>query len=287
DATVDAADAMNHANVADAGGGADASLGFGQTLGGQKEVERVILEGNARLGSVLNDPVGGLLRRSRLEAPRVEFDVPARRVVVPVPGRLLYQDNRPPEQPDPADANAVEADGAAAAPPAVAPGVAPGGLGNLRGATAVQWGDSLVYDEPARQAELTGGVRMAHEGIGDNARRLNLSAGRVKLTFLPAETDAPGEGGGEGGGEAGMPAGADLQRLQASGGVTYVSEQVSFEAATADYDATTGILVATGGEGAPVQVFDAQGRPQGTVRRLTYNVRTDEVKLEQFGGRGG
>ncbi|HEV8291076.1 MAG TPA: hypothetical protein VGP94_04110, partial [Tepidisphaeraceae bacterium] len=121
---------------------------------GDREIQSVILDGSAAVTSTITDAQGALLQQRHIDAERMEFyhDNPkAKRLVIPVPGRMLTVDNRPPAT-QPTDA-------AAADDPM-----------SMRGALAFQWNKSLNYDESKQQVVMLGGVQIVRQDQGTDQK---------------------------------------------------------------------------------------------------------------------
>lgn len=107
--------------------------------------------------------------------------------------------------------------------------------------------DSLSVDQTTREAVFAGNVV-----IGQGAMRI--SAGRVAVTY----DDATG----------------DIARLEASGGVTFVTATEAAEAATAVYDLTSGTLTLSG------DVLLTQGASALSADRMVVNLTDGTARME-------
>ncbi|RYH04150.1 lipopolysaccharide transport periplasmic protein LptA [Salipiger sp. IMCC34102] len=114
-----------------------------------------------------------------------------------------------------------------------------GGLSADSGAPVEVTADSLEVDQNAGTAVFTGNVV-----IGQGA--LRLSAPQVQVTYAEA--------------------GGDITRMQASGGVTFVTETEAAEAETADYDLGAGLLTLEG------DVLLTQGPSALSANRMVVNL---------------
>ena len=173
---------------------------------------------NSEVRSTLLAEDGSLLRRLHLFATKLQYEPETKRLVVPVPGRMLYEDNRAPTT-QPADSKL-----------------------SLVGATAFEWKKDFIYDDTAGQATMSGDVDIVHKGsaAADNYR---MHAQRVVAELMPA--DAPNDK---------LPAGkrpppqpsseAKLKRLLADGGVTFGSSKIQFAADQVEFDPTKHLLIA-------------------------------------------
>ena len=208
---------------------------------------------------------GAILRRMNLFAPSLLYEPETKHMVVPVAGRMLYEDRR---------------GGPATAPaqPATAPAQqANNSQLNLRGATAFEWQKDFIYDDAAHQATMSGDVDVVHKGTGptDSYR---MHAQRVVAEMMPSAATNPSAT------SQPSPDEAKLKNLIADGGVTFASANLQFIADRVEYDPQTQILIARGTERAPATLLDSNGLSQNTFTELRYDVRTD--RLEMSGSRG-
>ena len=58
-----------------------------------------------------------------------------------------------------------------------------------------------------------------------------------------------------------------------------VSARLQFEAAEAEYDPQTQIMIARGSAREPATLYDSQGLSTGNFDELQYNTRTDQVGM--------
>lgn len=206
------------------------------------ELDSFSLEGDVEISSVLTGPGGEVLRRMHLFAPVARAEQGVKRFVVPAAGRMLYEDHRPAQQ------------GASL-------------LGEMSGATAFQWDHRFSFEQGNGEAEMTGGVVIAHEGGGEPFR---LEAGRVLAKFTEASQPAT------------QPADVKLTQLVADGGVRFLSRQIHFDADHMSFDAAEGLLTASGSLISPVQIYDPNGLSIGTVRQAWWNTRTDQIGAREI-----
>ena len=94
--------------------------------------------------SQLRGPQGRLLRSLDLLAPIVNYDKINERFIVPTPGRMLVRDLRSESTTKPATDTGMTA-------------------GGMKGTTAFEWQKSLVYDQLANTATMTGNVHVVHQ----------------------------------------------------------------------------------------------------------------------------
>ena len=106
--------------------------------------------------------------------------------------------------------------------------------------------DSLTVDQDTGTAVFSGNVAI---GQGD----LRLSAGSVRVIYDEAT--------------------GDITKLNASGGVTFVTATEAAEAQTAVYDLTSGTIVLTG------DVLLTQGASALSANQMTVNVNTGTAQM--------
>ena len=214
----------------------------------EKTLSSADLRGSVELKSVLKGPDGSILRRSVLQAARAEVDAAGRRFVVPVPGRLLYEDHRP--------------------PPAAGPDEKPDSLGGYRGATAASWAREMTYDHATGRVAMLGDVRIARSDAQNpnqkQAPPLRMTADAVSAVLQPATQDAP----------AGGSEKFDLTQAAAEGSVRVKTPTIEFAATRATYDAATGRVIATDGDLAAGPVGPSS---RGRFGELWYNAQTDQI----------
>jgi lipopolysaccharide export system protein LptA len=251
--------------------------GFGIAMAGGTsgmavgDIRTVTLQGppDVEVNSTLVGADGTIQRRINLFAPTLTYNLPDKRLTVPVAGRMLYQDERPPPATRPADA-------APTAPPTGT--TAP--LGDTRGATAFEWQKSFTYDSADHRATMNGNVVVVHQSPGNSAPAYRLNADRVIADMQPppaspaatqpnqkpAATDDPF-------------ASAKLKKLTADGGVTFNSARLQFNSDSIEFDPETGQLVARGTDRVPATLFDENGLSKGTFSEMYYDTKTDRMRL--------
>ncbi|MBC8107845.1 MAG: hypothetical protein H7Z14_14750 [Anaerolineae bacterium] len=202
---------------------------------------------------------GSLLRRLHLFAATFQYEPESKRMIVPVPGRMLYEDQRGATT-KPADVKTNNR--------------APGDKLNLRGATAFEWQKELIYDDAARQATMSGDVDVVHRGAADSTS-YRMRAQRIVANLMPAEDGAARS-------DKSSPAEAKLKRLVADGGVTFTSSNLQFIAYRVEFDPDKHRLIARGTDRAPATLLDAGGLSQGTFTDLYYDTQLDRFRTENF-----
>ena len=121
-----------------------------------------------------------------------------------------------------------------------------GGLTADPGAPVEVTADALEVDQAAGTAVFTGNVAIVQ---GD----LRLAAPQVQVTY----SDTTG----------------DITRMQASGGVTFVTATEAAEAQTADYDLSTGLLTLNG------EVLLTQGASALSANQMVVNLETGTAQM--------
>jgi lipopolysaccharide export system protein LptA len=241
---------------------------------------------NVEVSSIARDQAGKILHAMNLFAPTAIYDKTHDTFTVPVPGRMLVRDFR-----------------------STAPTTGPtdSSAGGMRGTSAFQWEKSLVYNQRADQAIMTGDVQVVHEAAG--AASYQMFADKITADLEPsphpttAPTTSPGGSLAKGlstattntslaqattspatqpsaSGEDSMK----VKRLVAEGQVRMVSQKLGFIASEAVYDPETQIMTAHGSPREPAQLLDEQGLSTGSFDDLVYNTATDQVVLTEFHG---
>ena len=121
-----------------------------------------------------------------------------------------------------------------------------GGIRADRSAPVEVAADSLTVDQDTGTAVFSGNVVI---GQGD----LRLSAGSVRVIYDEAT--------------------GDITKLNASGGVTFITATEAAEAQTAVYDLTSGTIVLTG------DVLLTQGASALSANQMTVNVNTGTAQM--------
>lgn len=222
---------------------------------------------NSEVRSTLLANDGSLLRRLHLFATKFQYEPGAKRMVVPVAGRMLYEDRR--------GAATKPADPTAANSP-------PGAKMNLRGASAFEWKKDFIYDDTSRQATMSGDVDIVHRGAGD-ADSYRMHAQRVVAELMPA--DAPAADAAHKRPSTTAPSDeAKLKSLVADGGVTFNSSRLQFIADRVDYDPQKQLLIARGTPRAPATLIDEGGLTRGTFDVLYYDTQSGNFRTENMSG---
>jgi lipopolysaccharide export system protein LptA len=193
----------------------------------------------------------------------------ARQMTVPVAGRLLYEDHRPPEAQKDED----------------------GGPAN-RGTTAFEWRRQLTYDDAKQIVVMQGDVDINHVPDDEKGQSFRIATQRVtaemeqkpKSATEPTTLPATGPTTEPATSPSPLPGGIRLKRVTADGGVNVRAKRFQFTATRLTYSPTTGILTAHGAPGDPITLTDEQGQVDSAIESLTWNTKTDQVNLK--GGRG-
>jgi hypothetical protein len=228
-----------------------------------KDPRSAKLTGGVEVESTLLNAEGGILRRMYMKSEEAGYDIEARRMIVPLPGRLLYEDHRPPEARKDDDAGPAN-----------------------RGMTAFEWKRQLTYDDAADRAVMEGDVDINHVPDDPNDQSFRIGTQRVTAEMERKPATAP----------ATLPTTAPatqsnalatrmrLKQVIADGGVSVRTKRFQFTATRLSYSPTTGILTAHGAPGDPITLTDDQGQVDSAIESLTWNTKTDQVSLK--GGRG-
>jgi len=238
--------------------------GGGQFLQ-DKQIDEVTLLDHAEVSSVLLAPNGSLLRRENILAPHIDYFTQKRKLVVPVPGRMLLEDHT-----RKSNANA--------------PGATPQG----QGVTAFQWDRNFTFDQLAEVATFDSPVTIVHKADGPDAKPVRVIADHVVAHFQPGSSPAqPAGAPADGTDPAATP--LKLKDVTASGNVRIYSEtktgQVEIDCNQADYDASNDILICRGQEGVPVTVSDPTNGGGGTFGEVWFNADTGQIiRMIDFNG---
>ena len=97
-------------------------------------------------------------------------------MLVPSAGKMLIEDTR--AKPNPATQPSSPAGG------------------DMRGATAFRWQKEMRYDDSSRQATMTGGVKVVHDGINDptGQQHFELNADQIAAEIERKATTQPAHG---------------------------------------------------------------------------------------------
>jgi lipopolysaccharide export system protein LptA len=231
---------------------------------------------NIEVSSISRDQSGAILRAMNLFAPKAidqkthdkgkTYDV----FTVPSAGRMLVRDER-------------------SMGPASAP--SDSSAGGMHGTSAFQWQKSLVYDQRADQAVMTGDVQVVHEAPAAASYKMFAdsitlymdpnphSATRATMVATTGPTSQSTSQPAAGGEEA-----MKVKRMVAQGQVRMVSQRLQFTAAQAIYDPETQIMTAHGSQRQPGEMLDEQGLSTASFDGLVYNTQTGQVQLDGFNG---
>lgn len=209
-----------------------------------KIVQTITFAQGANVQSIQTDrQTSDLQRQMNLIADVLTYDLPHKRVTVPVPGKMLVVNH------------AASADAANAT--------------SSRGTTAFAWDQRMVFDQIANIMVMTGNVAIVHESESGNDKPFRLDADKVTATLTPkAPTTRQATG---------QPSDAmELKHVLAEGTIRFTSKDMQLTAATVDYDPTSGLLIARGLGRDPVHLYDIDGVLTGTADEIWYNAKTGE-----------
>jgi hypothetical protein len=240
-----------------------------------KTVRHITFDENATVSSESWGEDGTLLRRTHLEASTLRYDLLAKQMNIPVPGRMIVEDHRPTTQPTTGEARPASGNGDL-------------GGGNNRGRTAFQWSKSFTYDEGARQAVMTGDERnpvvVVHQDDSPKAQLYRLTGQTVT-----AELESPEPAATQAGGAASRPRDpmaqqkVQVKRVTAAGRLVFTGPGAEIHATDMEFDPASHWLLARGNERERVE-FNIAGQGGGTkqAEEVRYNLETGEVKSSRM-----
>ena len=239
-------------------------------------VQRLTLVGEAQTTSTLSGAQGELLRMFHVDSSEMRYHRRGEgdeEFLIPGAGRLLFVDNRPPE-------NTKEAKAAAEDP-----------MG-LRGKTGFVWQDQLLYQEKLNQITMTGKVIVVREEVDPKGpERLYVMGDRIVADLVPPDPNAPktrpatrpstrpsfGVGGA-------MASKMQLKHVHVEGNVRVKSDKLNIEAVTIDYEPATNVMVLRGSPGQPVRQFDVNGVEQASFEEMTWDTKTSKITASKLRG---
>jgi hypothetical protein len=236
----------------------------------EKSIRKIVLHDAAEIRSVLNDPQGKLLRRIHVLGDELWFEPAARKLSLPGPGRMLFDDRRPRDE---ASASSTQ--------PSTGPTAEMLARG-FSGATAFKWDEGLAFDENSGVATMSGNVLIVHQDRFDPRFNFHMTCRTVSAELAKDPATRPSEPAAATGA---LPSAAQLRSVAASGGVNFKSQQIELDAGEVQFDPNTGRLTARGTSRQPVQVFGGGNISRGTFQELVFNTRTDEIeRVREFRG---
>lgn len=211
----------------------------------------------ATLQSVLPAADGTPVRQFDLFASQFRFEMAEdgqqrlQRMVVPVPGRMLFVDHRPAparKTNDPAQSN---------------------------GDTAFSWEKEMVFDQTAHQIVMSDKVFIRHEPLGQEEKPFQLYADKVlaELDSAPVAQSASGA----------TP--VQIKRLLAEGSVQFKAKDMTFYAQSFEFNPQTHVVIGRGTSRQPVQIEmeGTHGQSTTTAESIQFNVQTGELKATNIG----
>jgi len=228
---------------------------------GDREIKSVILDGSATVTSTITDAQGALLQQRHIDAERMEFyqDNPkAKRLVIPVPGRMLTVDNRPTTQP--------------ANPTAVVPDDPM----SMRGALAFQWNQSLVYDESKQQVVMLGGVQVARQDQGTD-QKTTLTGDTLIADVEPAPQPTTKPAGKAPNAAANPESNMTIQKGHVEGNVEVLTSAMHVRAETMDYDPQTHVMIARGAGRKRVEKLNERNQPEASFDEFVFDTVKNTV----------
>ena len=228
---------------------------------GDREIKSVILDGSATVTSTITDPQGALLQQRHIDAERMEFyqDNPkAKRLVIPVPGRMLTIDNRPTTQP--------------ANPTAVVPDDPM----SMRGALAFRWNQSLVYDESKQQVVMLGGVQVARQDQGTD-QKTTLTGDTLIADVEPAPQPTSKPAGKASNAAANPESKMNVKKFHVEGNVEVLTGAMHVRAETMDYDPQTHVMIARGAGRKRVEKLNERNQPEASFDEFVFDTVKNTV----------
>ncbi len=230
-------------------------------------IQSITLSGSARCDSVLNDKVGTLLRRFHVDSETIQFfqrEEKAKELVIPGPGRMLFEDLRPAG--DDADARERAMDPM-----------------NMRGRTAFGWKERLTYSEKASQLVMTGDVIVAREQIlGEKHEPMLLQGDRIVADIVPQEqlpqVGAAGAGNAQPMNIGGIETRVQLKRVVVQGNVTVRSDQLFVVASEIEYDPAAHLLTVRGKDRQRARKLDPKTELEdASFDEMVWNTQTNQI----------
>jgi hypothetical protein len=218
-----------------------------------KDIATATLIGDVEVKSELLAPGGELLRGFNLFTQTLTYDKVHGKMTVPVPGQMLYQDHR------------ASADSKVEGPT----------VGSGRGASAFEWKDSLVYDEPAHLATLKGDVRIVHRPENNKDQPFKLDAQTVIADFGESSASA-------------RPADNSKMHLNlvtATDQVHVSSTRATVDAFELTFNPTTNTVVAGGTDANPGTLYDNVTGSTTSFTKVEWNTETDQFSVTKASGR--
>lgn len=131
------------------------------------------------------------------------------------------------------------------------------------GQTLADWQGDMRFDRAAQQLTLRRAVRLSHRA-GPQATQLDLDCETLVLTLEGLDR---------------ARSATTLRRANAQGAVYAATDERELVAKALDYDATTGMLNATGDPMAPVVVFDKRSAQPVSAAAVRWNLNTGEFTI--------
>jgi hypothetical protein len=248
-----------------------------------KTVRHISFDENATVSSETWGEDGALLRRTHLEASTLRYDLLAKQMDVPVPGRMIVEDHRPATTQPKGEARPASA-------------TADGGMGGAggRGKTAFQWTQSFTYDEAQHHAVMRGDERnpvvVVHQDDSPKAQMFRLTGNVVTAELESVQVGGATTQAAQASGSAVAATGPttkpkepqqrmQLRRVTADGRLVFTAPGTEIRSEHMEFDPMTHWLVARGGERGMVDFALAnQGGGSRMAEEVRYNTDSGEVK---------
>jgi lipopolysaccharide export system protein LptA len=226
-----------------------------------KQIQTVSLRKNASVESTLLAADDSILRRAFIEGDEIDHDIPAQRLTVPGPGRMLIEEHTKP--------------GAATRPSNSGEQSPAGG----QGISAFSWTKKFTFDQATRQAVIDGNVQIRHQPDGKTSKPTALAADHVTADFLPAQGGSKKSAAASAGQEQ-----LQLKKMTATGHVLVHDGDKLIQADEVSYDPITEILTAGGADDDLVIVTDMKTGGEETFQEAEINTRTNQFTATNVSG---
>lgn len=131
------------------------------------------------------------------------------------------------------------------------------------GQALVDWMGEMTFDRADQRLVLDRGVRLSHR-TGPDAAQLDLDCERLTITLEGLDRSRSA---------------TTLRRATAEGAVYAATDDRELVARGLDYDAPSGIIIASGDPMAPVVVFDKRSAQPASAASVRWNINTGEFTI--------
>jgi hypothetical protein len=260
-----------------------------------KSIRKVTFSDGAQISSVTMAEDGSLLRRMHLEAAVVEHDMVAKKMVIPVEGRMVVEDHVDRSATKPSTAPTTNSAENRAADTTLTTGGFGGG-DNPRGTTAFGWSKSFTYDDAGKVAVMEGTderpVIIAHRDDSADAKTFHLT-GQVVTAEMEEVVASSDEATKRRSDEAATQASTkpttkpvekkeqtkmQLKRVTANGRLAFSGPGVEVHSRELEFDPKSNVVTARGDGRTPV-VFDIATSPGGQkeAEMIRYDLKSGRI----------